>query len=877
MAGVVPLSSGKSGRRQWTLHDGPKGSLRRLRSQLAEDGCPESQVVLAKQLLDECCELDVDKEENAKLGVYWLTKASEQGNLEATDILHKCLASGRGITEHNYYDVKSCLDMSQDEKLARRAAREMFTSLSNGEEFITTEQLQRCMRDLVFPSTSDKLSRTRYVNGTNHLQKSLTGDSGDQELSSDDDSSPDQSSKDKDRIQDVSQADWSAPQGEKITEAALVSAAASYARGCLPVVSRVVCLVEPTQMDLDAVPLLQRPFVHPLASLKRLYIWLVESLGRRGLPLRKFFFTTHLHAVILILLHALLGAESVVLFVPLALYYLSFVVMTIATFQILQRKRELSNLRVWSRLFLSYSGGSLNPEEAEYQFCRNNLKPYAHFFLALLLNLMLFPIVATQWTPQSEFTVIAFALTLVTLLNFVWSETTSRYPDFLALFSFSVNVLAKYPYEMDVVVAQTWRFLDIKVPTFASYVVGNGIEFCLNFRLVFYLLIPAVFLKMAARDNWRGTYKTLIPHCVTLSWWQLAVLSSQSATWYGLIRGALALVGMVLFLPIVGLASIVLPIVATAKYMSESDLFMRIGITTVLGGMPFLASWYLRKTRATRRLNWLITCVQLILGFTAGAFLTWPMITGYKDHSSGIESSPFEMPSELSWEQYQNYCHQPAWEESSSKAQIQVQCAQLEGVSISWEGYVTNTRVKSVKNNLALALDYLPDLIANPLRCAFGEPHVDDCDKHTNELRKLNCKAYLNVRRKKSKCHLSAWNWYEFEIAVKMKNGIWGSAAQVVLMGDRSFSNFSLSIYPGDKIWFSGTLSNVGFESESLLGGTLPHVILDEVGCHVCHTIDLKSYKRQRLGIGLHDVAKAVYLGGKTVLNFLLNPIVIFK
>lgn len=71
-------------------------------------------------------ELDVDKEENAKLSVYWLTKASEQGNLEATDMLRKCLATGRGITEHNYYDVKSCLDMTQDEKLARRAAREMF-------------------------------------------------------------------------------------------------------------------------------------------------------------------------------------------------------------------------------------------------------------------------------------------------------------------------------------------------------------------------------------------------------------------------------------------------------------------------------------------------------------------------------------------------------------------------------------------------------------------------------------------------------------------------------------------------------------------------------------------------------------------------------
>ena len=62
------------------------------------------------------------------------------------------------------------------------------SSLSNGEEFITTEQLQRCMRELVFPSTSNKLSNTRYVNGKNHLQKSLTEDSCDQDSPSDDES-----------------------------------------------------------------------------------------------------------------------------------------------------------------------------------------------------------------------------------------------------------------------------------------------------------------------------------------------------------------------------------------------------------------------------------------------------------------------------------------------------------------------------------------------------------------------------------------------------------------------------------------------------------------------------------------------------------------
>lgn len=40
--------------------------------------------------------MDTDKEENARLGVYWLIKASEQGNVEATKILEQCLETGQG-------------------------------------------------------------------------------------------------------------------------------------------------------------------------------------------------------------------------------------------------------------------------------------------------------------------------------------------------------------------------------------------------------------------------------------------------------------------------------------------------------------------------------------------------------------------------------------------------------------------------------------------------------------------------------------------------------------------------------------------------------------------------------------------------------------
>lgn len=386
--------------------------------------------------------------------------------------------------------------------------------------------------------------------------------------------------------------------GEKLTEDHLVSAAATYSQGELPLVHQVLTLTDPQHRDIDAMNFLHRALLHPLITLRSVYGNLVESLAKQGGPLLSSLFPTaltHVQTFILLFIYSILGAESIILFIPMTLYYISFCVMVVSTFQMLHRRREFSDFRVWSQLFLSYSGGNVNPEEAEYQYCSKKLRPYGHFFLALLINLIVYPHIAPQWTPQSELTILAFFLTILTLYTFMDDKRT---PDFLALFSFAVHVLAKYPYETDAVVRQGWRFLDIRVPTFASYVVGNGIEFCLNFRAIFYLLIPAVFAKIAARDNWRGTYKTLIPHCVTLSWWQMAVISSQGATWYGLIRSTLALVGLVLFLPLAGLATILLPVAAVGRYLADSAVLVRVTATVVLASLPLALSWYLGRCRA---------------------------------------------------------------------------------------------------------------------------------------------------------------------------------------------------------------------------------------------------------------------------------------
>lgn len=877
MAGVVPVKM-RSGRKQWTSHDGPRsssGGFRRFR-RFFEEGFPEAQVDYAKQLLEEKCDAEGDKEENARLGVYWLIKASEQGNMEATAILKRCLETGQGITEHNFLDVKTCLSTPQDEKLAKKAAREMFSCLSDGQDFITTEQLQKQI-DLAEKQSSSCTSqvqqRPHRILGNNESFDRTENSSEREVPSGSEETTPDNDSP-------LSNKDWTLrdeDSGQKVTEDHLVSAASNYARGELPLVHRVLTLSNRSEQCVDSMHFFHRTLLHPLNSLHSLYTSSVDVIAKNGVAFLTSLFPSalsHFQTLLILLVYSLCGSESFLVFIPMTVYCISFFAMVVFTFQMIHRKHEFHDFRKWSCLFISYSGGNLNPDEAEYQYCSKNLRPYAYFFLALLMNLLIYPIIAAYWTPQTELTVIAFFLTLLTLYVFMDNR---KFPDYLALFSFAVNILAKYPYETDAVVTQGWRFLDVRIPTFASYVVGNGVEFCLNFRAVFYLLIPAIFIKMASRDKWRGTYKVLIPHCVTLSWWQIAVICSQGATWYALIRSTLAMVGLVLIIPLAGIGMMLLPVIAVGKYLTDTTVLLRVFSTIVLASLPIAMALYLKKwrlqgyTRTT--VESCIARIQIILVIAAAVFLLMPLATQFSDEDD--ENSDQFGERTLTWEQYLNYCHQPAWEQASMAA-VQLQCAELSGTPVSWDGYVSEVKIRSISNGLDNVINKLPFPLYNFLSCYYGVRHADNCDEHLSEIQFKKCKIFKNLKTKHSKCHLEGWNKYEFEIHVKMKSGMWGTAAEVLLVAEHSFQNFTLALKPGDRVWFSGTLLNDG-KGDYLLGGKKPQVDLQEIGCLGCHITDMGIYKKNTVSLDSVAILSYLYVGVKSVLNFVFNPLVIFK
>lgn len=649
------------------------------------------------------------------------------------------------------------------------------------------------------------------------------------------------------------ETDWASRpdyNNEKLTEDHLVAAAVNYSHGQLPLVNRILCLNEPDLKALDHIPVLQRPILHPFLAFKILYYRMIKYLGRMDLFS---LLPTDSQFLVLILAYVFFSAENVLLILPMAVYYVSFVVMVVATCQMLQARRDYADFRVWSGLFITYAGGGLNTQEAEFQFVRNNLRPYGHYFLALLLNLMVYPLIAEQWIPQSELTVVAFALTFMTLLGFLPKKSW----DGLVLFSFAVNVIAKYPYETDPVVTQGWRFLDLKVPTFAGYVIGNGVEFCINFRLLFYIIIPFLLLQMALRYNWRGTYKTLIPHCVTLSWLQIVIISSQGATMFGLLRATLALVGFVLFVPLVGLTSVILPAVALTKWLATNFTYTLLWFFCFLLLGLFIC-WLVARGRYKRYTSF----VQIL--FAVVAFFAVFSVDFKVKTDANEDLQP------LSWEVYQKFCHQPSWEENSI-ASTQLECLDLDGVRVSWEGYINNVKIRSVSNKIKRIFDKLPQTITDHLSCMYGDKIDDDCGDSND------CLSFYESVKTTRKCSLARYNSYIFEISLRMQSGMWGKTAEAVLILEDFFKNFTLGLKPSDHVWFKGNLINEN-TPEGLLGGLKPHVMVNEIGCLDCHSSQLThvqfSVKQE---VKLEDVASFLFVGVKCVLNFLFNPIVIFK
>ncbi|XP_037071665.1 wolframin-like [Pollicipes pollicipes] len=772
MAGTVPdgEASGRRGsRKQWTLHDGPQGSLRRLRSNLAEDGCEESQLVLAKQLLDAPA-APSEATQNYVQAVYWLTKASEQGNAEATELLRECFDRGRGITDQNYIDVKNCLDMTQEEKLSRRAARELFYTMADGQDFITTAQLRSRLQRLTSQERRD-LERPAPA----APPRAADGDQPAAEAEPPADGGGDGNGDGRDQGEGVAATAPAAEDatdtprtisflshigGEKLSEDSLVAAAANFVNGDLPTINKFL-KVSDDETAFQEMTLLEKVMFHPVRSVSYGYHKMIETMSERGNAfLLSLIPTTQLKTILVVFLVSFVDVRMLRFILPVIVLYVALLVMVISTLQMLQLHEDLGNFRIWSQV-MKIIKDDLNTQLAEAKFCWKNLYPYGRFFVAMAAT-----VTALQYTPDSmvlssEITALAALMTAITFISL--SERHQRLAWLSMVLHVTLSCLHLFP--------------TLRPAPAASLQLAPGLFLDFSLLAILHLATLGCYATMAAQDRWRGTYKVLIPHLASVVWFQTAILFAGDASTGGVLRAVGTFFGTVFALPIIGGFLLLFPAVALGRHLYQAGFLLQAVVTGALLALPFGLA-FLRSRHAS--LTRVISSYQvLVLGLGLLSLLPAVQIT---------------------------YLTTPP------PTDVQHGCQLLEGATVEWEGTVADVRVQSAENKLQALISF---------------PAVGDCNAELmDEVSFSRCKTAHTVMT--SRCTLRSWNRYQFHIVVHMPAGYLNvSPADVYLAADNQFQAFGLNLRAGDRVQYRGQLS-------AGLGTTRPQLQLTGLRCLSC-------------------------------------------
>ncbi|XP_037787857.1 wolframin-like [Penaeus monodon] len=751
-----PAPAKRTARRQWSIQEGPRGILRRMRSQLAEDGCPESQLIIGKTLLEQISDENENDEEGARLAVYWLSRASFQGNTEATRLLQDCMDKNVGICEHNYHEVRECLAMDQQEKLARRAARMLFTSVSDGNDFITSSRLGVKMQEVLAGTEQpDDSGDSLPVDSNSDLEERYGG--------------------------------------ERFSEEHLVSAAVIYCNGRVPPIHHFMNQVSQNAHSHQIL----NGLLLPMRILKKVYQSCLQFLGVTFTNYVKYLlniltpFTSTLIVCLISGLISLVGVNRAFSAFPIFISCISLLVMMVATAHLLLNRKHFDSFHSWSILFSHYCP-ELDIEHAEGKFKARCWKPYVALFLSVVIYLGTVPLVSPKLVIC--FLPVMYIFTVLTL--FLVPEKLKVW-QFISL---SIYVMAVTPSVHECV--SQWLFTLAKGTGAEELLVEQHIDIGWHVKLHLGIgpFLHLMWCNLQILVCVTNKLSILPPHLVTITWCHLAVMASYKIVEPSNLLYPLAAWSLIMMLP-----SIASLFFLFGPGLMFAYVCLHVGIDGQLALFVFgacivttciLKLWFPK----------LLIFVKLII--TIGTVIAIL-------HPDLILAVPKAVYSNLQWESYRNVCVP-----SKDSAALTVHgCLPLQGVFVKWHGSVSSVNIVSVFNLPEMALSTLPYVLRKPLRCYFGKT-LSQCPSSKEKTLQIERCHMIHSVLGADACTLDSWNEYMFEVKVAMSSSVWkfgAEGSQVTLHADNTFQKFLLGLQIDDEIEFIGSLSNgIGTSQPSL-------------------------------------------------------------
>ncbi|XP_054721769.1 wolframin-like [Uloborus diversus] len=728
------------------------GTLR-LRHILAEDGCKESQVALAKSLLTNPASTSEEREFNSQLAVHWLLQAAKEGQEEAVSILRECANAGIGTNAVNYLEIEKCLKYTEEEKISRRVASSIFRAIMSDTEDVISEEIFREQTEKILQEENEfSIAKTDNDDLMQHKEPCLK----------------------------KSEEPFLRTQTH-VSFSEVVNSVQSCLEGNVPLVS----LKQVTQYNHYKTLFLTKYAVLFWHIILNSLQDLIEKFASFTVLCTIFSLcflleiTCHISSP---------GSQFYLFIIKCRMFFATLLclsTMISTTCFVICISFGADSMKKWLHL-IKFFEPSVRSDAIEIKYLMKTAPPLMTFFIVSLMYISILP----MNTLPSGFNDLA----VLSLLFVVFVDRTITHQRYYVNVSLILNILTCL-YKSNVLQKlsiATLSYFDFDI----VYEITSKLEVHLNLIscLTLPFVLPYLYTKMALGNEWKGWHLVLLPHLMCVTWLNLAFIHLAE------VSETTIIFSVIFWLVILVLSKYLGIFFALCLYIFTKLLMLNAVNVEIFLVLPALFILYLLSAIVVKRfkvshnskLCTLLMCVFVVLLSYQAA----------KPHelSSDVNSDPV-----LSWNKYETHCHHHAWYKTNT-AEVQISCLPLKGRKISVEGTVTAIDVVNVRNSLKTFIDVLPNPFNTWFTCALGQTYTS-CDfENADALEKERCKLYETLNL--NECHLQNWDVYTYRITLEVSAR---TSPEIVVMTSHVCSEFVRNLKEGDSLQIVGVLeSNIG-------------------------------------------------------------------